>query len=67
MRPLEVWYFDIEDDSEDRPTHRVEWFDRRDATLDDRRQTAPAPPPRPTAPRSPQARAQRDLDAAQRQ
>jgi SMI1/KNR4 family protein SUKH-1 len=26
----EVWYFDIEDDSEDRPTDRVEWFDRRD-------------------------------------
>jgi cell wall assembly regulator SMI1 len=26
----EVWYFDIEDDSEDRPADRVEWFDRRD-------------------------------------
>ncbi|HEX3481945.1 MAG TPA: hypothetical protein VHT91_43325 [Kofleriaceae bacterium] len=26
----EVWYFDIEDDSEDWPSDRVEWFDRRD-------------------------------------
>jgi len=26
----EVWYFDIEDDSDDRPRDRVEWFDRRD-------------------------------------
>ena len=26
----EVWYLDTEDDSEDWPSARVEWFDRRD-------------------------------------